>query len=250
MDKLLLTLLLILLSFVVLVRGAIVCSADGACNQHTQSYLYWANHSDRKDQKNNIMFLPQTFGNLIGDPCKVYQNRASFIRDLKWKNITCFGSLCTNGTFGYSTDVEHIIDLGNSILPRCKKNIYGNIILTNATWNREMGRKSWKIVSSEKQRVYGSIFNQAILNVEKCNPGCNQESKKLYPWMIFLIVVASVYAMQWMFQTFVCCSIMFLIFISKWICVEIWSLIRFISNRNDGKAYMAFEDRENKKDEI
>lgn len=66
--------------------------------------------------------------------------------------------------------IEHIVELQNSepSLANCDKDIYGNIILANATWNRAVGNLCWKYTASEKQIVYGAIFQQAMDNVRQC----------------------------------------------------------------------------------
>jgi hypothetical protein len=123
------------------------------------------------------MFLHSTYGGHLPHPCKHYFTRYYFIQDLTKRNISCSSetqnNLC-NGTSFNRVDAGHIIDLYNSEkkLRRCNKNIYGNIILTDSIWNRQMGWKSWKIVKKEKKDVYKKFFRRAQRHIERCDPGC------------------------------------------------------------------------------
>lgn len=152
-----------------------------------QYYTKYYNDSD--------LFLNDTF---IRPRCKIYTSRQEFLKRL---NMT--------SADGY--DVEHIIDEKHSMFSGCNKNIYGNIILANSSWNRALGIRTWKWVSAEKEHVYGSIFIQAKHNVRHC---CEQDddvgniiiiisiiyslliSGILFMFLIFLCVLRCVY--QWM----------------------------------------------------
>ncbi len=82
-------------------------------------------------------------------------------------------------------NIEHIVELQNSEMDECDKDIFGNVILADAKWNRAVGNLCWKYGSVEKQQVYGPIFQRAIDNVRAC---CIKES----PNDVSLTVIAIV----------------------------------------------------------
>ena len=67
-----------------------------------------------------------------------------------------------------SMEVEHIIDIAHSELPGCNKNIRGNLVIADASWNRGVGNLCWTYASAEKANVYGEIFTNARTAVREC----------------------------------------------------------------------------------
>lgn len=148
----------------------------------------------------NNLFLKNTFiENIISnknnenDICKKYTSRKQFIKYLNDNNIKCNGRWC-NGNYKYikssdSYEVEHIIDLKNSELNNCNKNIYGNIVLAYGLWNRQVGNLNWTYAKKEKKLVYKEIFDKAIHNIKKCDSFCEvkEDSYKLMDLIIALI---------------------------------------------------------------
>jgi len=53
-------------------------------------------------------------------------------------------------------------------IEKCNKNIMGNLLLADSSWNRGMGQLCWEQVKVEKSQVYGPIFYKAMNNVRKC----------------------------------------------------------------------------------
>lgn len=107
---------------------------------------------------NHNLFIPNTWPNNF-DPCEKLDK-------------TKYNKLYPHD--GKSWNIEHIIELKNSEpeLESCDKDIFGNVILADATWNRAVGNLCWKYCSQEKMRVYGPIFSQAMNNVRQC---CNSQ---------------------------------------------------------------------------
>lgn len=124
--------------------------------------------------KNNVdlLYMRESF-NL--DTCKTYSNRKQFVSMLIKNNIACRGH-CYQSSYIYNSpnnyQAEHIIDLKNSILENCNKNIYGNLVMAYGKWNMEIGQLTWTDVEKEKRLVYGDIFDKAIENIKICDPGC------------------------------------------------------------------------------
>lgn len=131
-----------------------------------------------KKYKPSELFMKSTF--IRHDPCKKFISRKSFIKYLLNNNIHCDNIWC-NGDYNYigstnSYEVEHIIELKNSELDGCNKNIYGNILLAYGTWNRQVGNLNWGYGKQEKIRVYGrSIVEAALKNIAKCDANCVQD---------------------------------------------------------------------------
>ena len=111
--------------------------------------------NDNYGKTNYRFYIPETYENT--NPCEVIDN-------IKFRKIY------NQYTVGNNIDVEHIIDLQNSEpeLESCNKNIRGNMILADRSWNRGVGGLCWDYVKMEKSQVYGNIFNQAYNNVKKC----------------------------------------------------------------------------------
>lgn len=67
-------------------------------------------------------------------------------------------------------EAEHIIDKTNSEpeLEKCNKNIRGNLVMANSSWNKGVGGLCWNYVKLEKKQIYGNIFQRAMDNVKKC----------------------------------------------------------------------------------
>uniref|UniRef100_A0A6C0C7G7 Uncharacterized protein n=1 Tax=viral metagenome TaxID=1070528 RepID=A0A6C0C7G7_9ZZZZ len=102
-------------------------------------------------------FVKETFA--YTDPCGVITN-AEFSKQYP--------------QFKSGNDVEHIIDTAFSEyeLRDCDKNIIGNLVMADRSWNRGVGQLCWENVKTEKMIVYEDIFQQAMNNVRKC---CNLE---------------------------------------------------------------------------
>lgn len=226
---------LVVLTLIINVHSAILCNKNSIkCNQHTTVFTDWMNN---KTRSNESMFIKNTFGS--NDPCRKYTTRKTYIQYLKDNNITCTGPLCTDNSFGYLTDIEHIIDLKNSILPNYDRNIYGNIILANMKWNREMGSKGWNIIQTEKSIVYGEIFNLAIENIIKCNQNETKNNKKHTSiWLIVIIVLLSVYGIQWICLTLSWSMVTFAWCFLKYMCVAAYNSVI----NNTGTNYTLMEE--------
>lgn len=167
--------LLLLALFISGVLSAVKCEYDHKepCDFHTLEYQEY-----KKGGSNDVyqMYIPQTFGGRLAlDPCQPYSGHEDeYFYALG--NVTCQGPLCTNDTFGNKLSVVYIIDTRNSMLPNCSHDLMGNIVLSNQQWAAQMKMKSWAIVKSEKQAIYGSTFDKAIELIKKCNPGCAPKS--------------------------------------------------------------------------
>lgn len=77
--------------------------------------------------------------------------------------------------------VEHILDTNNGPkeLESCSKQIRGNLIIANGTWNNQVGQLCWKDVEQEKRLVYGNdIFDTAYNSVKIC---CESNSEYSHP---------------------------------------------------------------------
>ena len=142
------------------------CGKTVSSKTSTNSYAQYANAPEK-------LYMKESF-NI--DMCKKFVSRKQFVSLLLKKNINCRG-WCFQNSYVYqglqSYQAEHIIDLKNSILPNCNKNIYGNLIMSYGKWNNEVGQLTWENIQKEKTAVYKGIFNQAIENIKKCDPGCD-----------------------------------------------------------------------------
>lgn len=140
--------MLLLLALIVLTD----CASNNECkeNQHTTAYL-----SCKNDQRPlSSLFIKESFINY--DPCYPIDNNG-------YRSI--LSSLNIDQPNGF--DVEHIIDLSNSIEGYLY--IVGNLILSNYSWNRGIGNFCWENGKIEKREVYGDIFDQAYQNVLICS---------------------------------------------------------------------------------
>lgn len=97
-------------------------------------------------------------------------------------------------------DVEHIVDLANSI-EGCPKEIRGNMILADMSWNRAIGNACWKEAETAKRRAYkigtiseifyGPVVDRAIAAVLRCCGRGGQSMPPVLPWIVVAIVVAA-----------------------------------------------------------
>lgn len=115
------------------------------------------------NNSNALFFIRETFAPDGSNRCHHITN--DYYRNVLYSNINKQG-----------IDTEHIIDLKNSEpeLDDCDKEILGNMILANRSWNRAVGSLCWEYVKAEKLQVYGDIFNEAMRNVREC---CGLTSK-------------------------------------------------------------------------
>jgi hypothetical protein len=176
-----------------LVSGAMIKGSS----KHTEVYLdYMAGKINITD-----IFIAQSYGGYLGDKCQQYYNRTEYIGILNSHNINCTSDvLCNNGSYGWEVQVEHIIDKKNSICQECPKNIYGNIVMASATWNKQMGVRKWHIVEKEKRHIYGNIFNLAEKSIHHCK---HKSSDGMDFVSIFLIIIASCFCTY----VFICGSV-------------------------------------------
>lgn len=157
------------------------------------------------------LFMKTSF--LKIDICKKFTNRKSFITYLLKTGIICTGKWC-NGNYKYdkvdnSYEVEHIIELQNSELNNCNKNIYGNIILAYGKWNRQVGNLDWKNGKQEKERIYGrNIVKQALENIKKCDSSCNEplpEIGYIFMYIAFIVILVGIVIGNIMHLSKSCC---------------------------------------------
>ena len=175
------------------------------CNAHTTMYSLYSTGSVNTSD----MFVRHSYGGNLPHPCKPYFARYYFLQDLYKQNITCetkksssnasLGaslntslntlSLCDGEKFSKNGDVDHVIDLANSSprLKKCNKNIYGNMIVANSKWNRQMGWKGWSVVKKEKKELYRKIYNKAKRHIVDCDIGC-AETNDLVAYIVVPIV--------------------------------------------------------------
>ena len=201
MFKIILFCLLLSINFQVFAAVECLYLQKEPCDFHTETYL---NYKHNKSAVATDMFLPLTYGGYLNVNSCLTFNPSDYREYISLLgNISCSGSLCTNGTFGSLLDVEYIIDLKYSILSNCSHNIYGNIVLTNHIWAQEMKYKSWKIIQEEKKHVYGKIFNRATEHIKKCHHD-DAQSHKISDKVVILITFLSI---------FVCCLVVLVVFI-------------------------------------
>lgn len=151
--------LILIIAYLTLVQ----CASNKECieDQHTNAYLSCKNDGRSLD----TLFLADTF--LSTDPCYPIDN-TGYRKILTSMNI--------EQPSGF--DVEHIIDVSNSIDGYLY--IVGNMVLSNSSWNRGLGNFCWDNVKNEKSEVYGDIFDQAYHNVLECKRrGLSEESDSL-----------------------------------------------------------------------
>lgn len=153
--------LLILFALVIYVYAA-------RANSGAKSYTKYINSSN--------LFINETFQ--MRYKCRRFDGREEYLRKTLMK-LPYFINFS-------KYDVEHIIDKNNSIWPRCDKDIYGNIILANSSWNRAMGQRTWHLVEDEKKYVYGAIFNKAKDNVLYC---CRRDNIIWYVILFIYIIM-------------------------------------------------------------
>ncbi len=160
------------------ITSTVIISVNAAGSSdaiHTETYEQWIS-----GQFNDTFYLENTF--LNKHRCFVLsgnnrERRSQYLKLLTRHNIECQGSWCINGHFEckrYDSkqcyNIEHIIDIKNSILPQYNKNIVGNIIMAYGRWNQEMGYMTWDHVETEKREIYGNyIVDQAIENIKYCH---------------------------------------------------------------------------------
>lgn len=168
--------LILLISYI----HCIYCAKTNSNKKHSDIYNNYKNN----EFPISDFYMKNTFGgNLLSiDKCKPYTTRKEFINTLNRLNIKCSGKWCNcDGTYKYislykSYEIEHIIDLKNSELNNCNKNIYGNIVLTYGLWNRQVGNLNWNNAKKEKSEIYGNIVNKALLNIIDCDPECENNN--------------------------------------------------------------------------
>jgi hypothetical protein len=105
-------------------------------------------------------------------------------------------------------DVEYIIDSDEGDLSKCKKNIIGNLILSNSIWNRQLDKLCWDYAKEEKMIIYSDIFSQALNNVRKCCTASIAPESIIIPIasLIFVIVLFIFMLVVWCTADFKCCK--------------------------------------------
>lgn len=145
--------------------------------EHSQIYLQW-----KQGRFHETLFLPQTYLGFEEDVrCQPLsenssQRRNQYLELLRQRNIGCSGSWCIDGEFkcqfGNSQDcynLEHIVDLQNSILEEYNRNIVGNIVMAYGRWNQQVGSLTWPRVEAEKIEIYGrQLMEEAMLAIVEC----------------------------------------------------------------------------------
>lgn len=163
---------------VLIVIGLIVsanAALESSSQNHSTTYAQW-----KAGTFNRTFFLPETF--LSKHRCMALSENGSirrrqFLQLLQSEGVTCQGDWCIDNKFKCDSgnskscyNLEHIIDLKNSILPHWNKNIAGNIVMAYGKWNQEMGQLTWPMVELEKREIYGNdLVNRAILNLQFCH---------------------------------------------------------------------------------
>lgn len=169
--------ILVIISYLTFFVAVAFAAGTSSNQEHTKTYLDFVS-----GQFTKTMFLPQTFlGQLHDYRCIVLSDNASerrreYIKILKDYGVECTGDWCVNGKFDCRQkdsrncyNLEHIVDLRNSVADGYNKNILGNMVMAYGKWNQEMGGMKWPKVEVEKRRVYGdTIVDHAIANIIEC----------------------------------------------------------------------------------
>lgn len=145
--------------------------------EHSQIYQEW-----KQGRFHETLFLPQTYLGFEEDVrCQPLsddstERRNQYVGLLRQRNIGCSGSWCIEGQFrcryGNSQDcynLEHMVDLQNSMLGEYNRNIVGNIVMAYGKWNQQVGSLTWPRVEAEKTEIYGrQLMEAAMLAIIEC----------------------------------------------------------------------------------
>lgn len=149
----------------VLVGGAKI---DGS-NGHTKVYTNML----------ESLYIKQTYFDMKDIRCSPVNSRAEYVAILASRGITDIPS--------DSWHMEHIIDQNGTPYAQ-NKNILGNLIMANATWNRQIGQLTWSAVEREKRAVYGEIFDLALSSVVECG-----ESDDVCVYILYIIITIPIF---------------------------------------------------------
>ena len=101
------------------------------------------------------------------NPCAPVKSRSAYISLLARYGIT-------SGNEFADYQMEHIIDKSNTPYSG-NKDIAGNLVMSNPTWNNQIGQMNWSMVEREKRIVYRAIFDKALKSVVECSGGTYSE---------------------------------------------------------------------------
>ncbi len=166
---------LILFGVMALASNGILAARTSSTREHTETYRQW-----KEGNFHFNFFLTDTF--LQEHRCTALsedgtERRKQYLKLLQDNDIPCSGDWCIDDKFkcqrGNSQscyNLEHIIDISNSMLEHQNKNIVGNIIMAYGKWNQQVGQLVWQNVEIEKREIYGNdIVNRAMLNIQYCH---------------------------------------------------------------------------------